>query len=83
MDTTTNFRLANPPHVGGFIKSEVLEPEGLKVTEAAEILGVSRQGLSTFLNGRTDLSSDMALRIEKAFGIKMDTLMRMQSSCKQ
>jgi plasmid maintenance system antidote protein VapI len=33
-----------------------------------------------YLNGKADLSGDMALRIEKAFGVKMDTLMRMQSS---
>ncbi|MYC93150.1 MAG: hypothetical protein F4205_03645 [Gemmatimonadetes bacterium] len=39
-----------------------------------------RPALSTFLNGRSDLSGMMALRIEKAFGIRMDTLMRMQSS---
>ena len=44
------------------------------------VLGVSRPALSTFLNGRSDLSGTMALRIEKAFGIKMDTLMRMQAS---
>jgi len=44
------------------------------------VLGVSRPALSTFLNGRSDLSGMMALRIEKAFGVKMDTLMRMQSS---
>ena len=41
---------------------------------------MSRPSLSTFLNGRSDLSGMMALRIEKAFGVKMDTLMRMQSS---
>jgi addiction module HigA family antidote len=41
---------------------------------------VSRPALSSLLNGRADLSGDMALRIEKAFGVKMDTLMRMQSS---
>ena len=41
---------------------------------------MSRPALSTFLNGRSDLSGMMALRIEKAFGVKMDTLMRMQSS---
>jgi plasmid maintenance system antidote protein VapI len=41
---------------------------------------LSRPTLSSFLNGNADLSEDMALRIEKAFGVKMDTLMRMQSS---
>jgi len=46
--------------------------------EAASVLGVTRQALSNLLNERTGLSPDMALRIEKAFGPKMDHLMRMQ-----
>jgi addiction module HigA family antidote len=73
-------RMLNPPHPGDFIKTEILEPLGLSVTAAAAALGVSRPTLSTLLNGKGDLSGDMALRIEKAFGVKMDTLMRMQSS---
>jgi len=50
------------------------------VTAAAAALKVSRPALSSLLNGKADLSGDMALRIEKAFGVKMDALMRMQSS---
>ncbi len=73
-------RLANPPHVGGFVKAEIIEAAGLKVIEAAAVLGVSRQALSIFINEHADLSADMALRIEKAFGVRMDTLMKMQSS---
>jgi antitoxin HigA-1 len=73
-------RMLNPPHPGGFIKTEIIEPLGLSVTAAAAVLGVSRPTLSSLLNGKADLSGDMALRIEKAFGVKMDTLMRMQSS---
>lgn len=80
MALSTELRLANPPHVGGFVKSEIIQPLGLKVTEAAKVLGVSRPALSNFLNEHADLSADMALRIEKAFGVSMDTLMRMQSS---
>jgi addiction module HigA family antidote len=52
----------------------------LTVTAAAEALHVSRPALSSLLNRKADLSGEMALRIEKAFGVKMDTLMRMQSS---
>lgn len=70
--------MKNPPHVGGLIRREIIEPLGLSVTEAASVLGVTRQALSNLLNERTALSSDMALRIEKAFGPKMDHLMRMQ-----
>jgi len=70
----------NPPHPGDFIKTEIIEPAGLSVTDAAKALRVSRPALSSLLNGKADLSGDMALRIEKAFGVKMDTLMRMQSA---
>jgi addiction module HigA family antidote len=72
--------MLNPPHPGDFIKTEIIEALGLSVTAAAAVLGVSRPTLSSLLNGKADLSGDMALRIEKAFGVKMDTLMRMQSS---
>jgi len=72
--------IKNPPHPGDFIRTEIIEPAGLSVTAAAAALGVSRPTLSSLLNGKAGLSGDMALRIEKAFGVKMDTLMRMQSS---
>jgi addiction module HigA family antidote len=73
-------RMLNPPHPGDFIRTEILEPRGLSVTAAAQVLRVCRPALSSLLNGNADLSGDMALRIEKAFGVKMDTLMRMQAS---
>lgn len=72
--------MKNPPHPGDFIRTELIIPAGLTVTAAAIALGVSRPTLSSLLNGKADLSGDMALRIEKAFGVKMDTLMRMQVS---
>jgi len=70
----------NPPHPGLFIKEEVIEPLNLTVTQAAKILNVTRPALSKLLNGRASLSPEMALRLEKAFGIEMDTLTRMQTS---
>jgi addiction module HigA family antidote len=72
--------MKNPPHPGNFIRTEIVGAAGLSVTAAAAALHVSRPALSSLLNGNSDLSGDMALRIEKAFGVKMDTLMRMQSS---
>ncbi len=72
--------IKNPPHPGDFIRTEIVDPAGLSVTAAAVALGVSRPALSSLLNGKADLSGEMALRIEKAFGIRMDTLMRMQSA---
>ena len=80
MNATTGFRLKNPAHPGSFIKHEIIEPLELTVTAAAKALGVTRAALSTLLNERAHLSSDMALRVEKAFGVSMDTLMRMQNS---
>ncbi|MGI4826881.1 MAG: HigA family addiction module antitoxin [Janthinobacterium lividum] len=72
--------MKNPPHTGAFIRTEIIEPHGLTVTAAAKALGVSRPALSSLLNAKADLSGDMALRIEKAFGVDMELLMRMQSS---
>ena len=65
-------------HPGIWLMREVVEPHGLSVTDCAAHLGVSRQNMSTLLNGRAALSPMMALRFEKAFGIKADTMMRMQ-----
>ena len=70
----------NPPHPGEVIRTEIIEAHDLTVTAAANVLGVSRQALSSLLNGQAGLTGDMALRIEKAFGPKMDTLMGMQSA---
>jgi len=72
--------MKNPRHPGDFVRTEIIEAAGLTVTAAAAALRVSRPTLSSLLNCKANLSGDMALRIEKAFGVKMDTLMRMQSS---
>ena len=68
-----------PSHPGAFIRAEVLEDLGLNVTEAARILGVRRATLSDLLNGKVALSPEMALRVEKAFDVSMDLLLRMQA----
>lgn len=83
MKTTTEdrpMRMRNPVHPGRFLRTEVIEAHGLTVTEAARILRVSRPTLSSLLNAKAALSGEMALRFEKAFGVDMDTLMRMQNS---
>ena len=68
-----------PPHPGSFIREEILDELHLPVARAAEILGVRRATLSDLVNGKASLSPEMALRIEKAFGVSMDTLLRMQA----
>ena len=80
MTASHGIRMKSPAHPGGFVKSEILEALGLSVTQAASALGVTRPALSAFLNERAHLSPEMALRLEKAFGVSMDTLMRMQNS---
>lgn len=70
----------NPPHPGVFLREEVIDPLNLTVTAASKILDVTRPALSRLVNGRASLSPEMALRFEKAFGLKMDTLLRMQTS---
>jgi len=73
-------RMNNPSHPGAFVREIVLEPLGLNVTEAARVLRVARPTLSNFLNERASLSPEMAIRLDKAFGVDMETLMRMQTS---
>ena len=68
-----------PSHPGDFIRTEVVDELGLNVTRAARILGVRRATLSDLLNGNAALSPEMALRIEKAFGVSMGMLLRMQA----
>lgn len=70
--------MKDPPHPGEIVRHEILEPLNITVTDAAKNLGVTRPALSNVLNGRSSLTSEMALRIEKAYGPKMDHLMKMQ-----
>jgi len=68
-----------PCHPGAFIRTEILEELGLSITRAGAVLGVRRATLSALINERAALSPEMALRIEKAFGLDMDTMLRMQA----
>ena len=68
----------DPVHPGEVLKEDVLAEAGLTVVRAAEILGVGRPALSAVLNGRASLSPEMALRFEKAFGVSMDLMLKMQ-----
>ena len=67
-------------HPGDWLRTEIIEPSGLNVTEAAERLHVTRQAMSNLLNGNAGLSAEMAIRFEKAFGLKADSMMRMQAA---
>lgn len=78
MQTDSNPLLCG--HPGDFLKSAIIEANGLSVTDAAQVLGVTRPALSALLNGRSDLTPQMAIRIEKAFGVSIEQLMVMQTS---
>ncbi len=72
-------QMHSPSHIGEFVR-EIVEGHDLNVSSAARLLGVTRQALSTLMNCNGGLSSEMGLRLEKAFGVKMDTLLRMQTA---
>lgn len=68
-----------PSHPGCFVRDEVIGELRLSVSQAARILGVRRATLSNLLNGKSALSPEMALRLEKGFGLSMDLLLKMQA----
>ena len=72
--------MKNPPHPGLSVRHDCLEPLGLSVTEAARKLGVSRKQLSDIVNGRSGISPEMAIRLDKAFGGGASSWYRLQAS---
>ncbi len=72
--------MKNPPHPGLSIRHDCLEPLGLSVTDAASHLGVSRKQLSDLLNGRSGISAEMAVRLDKAFGGGASTWYQLQAA---
>ena len=72
--------MKKPSHPGQVLYRGVLEPLDISVSEAARVLGVRRATLSAVINERAALSPDLALRIEKAFGPKVDLMLRIQAA---
>jgi addiction module HigA family antidote len=70
--------MRNPPHPGGVVRRQCLQPLGLSVTEAAKGLGITRQALSDLVNEKAGVSVDMAIRLSKAFGSSPETWLGMQ-----
>jgi addiction module HigA family antidote len=75
-----NMSMLNPPHPGRIVRQECIEALGLSVTEAANLLNVTRQTLNNLVNEKAAISPEMAIRLEKGFGGKADTWIRMQAS---
>jgi antitoxin HigA-1 len=69
--------MKNPPHPGLSVRHDCIEPSGLTITEAAEILCVTRQTLNNLVNGKSGISADMAIRPDKAFGGGAETWLRL------
>jgi addiction module HigA family antidote len=76
----SNHRLKNHRHPSSFVKTEIIDSLNFSVKDAVTVLGITRQALSLFLNQQSDLSPDIAIRIDKAFGVSMEPLMRMQNA---
>jgi addiction module HigA family antidote len=72
--------MRKPIHPGAVVRHDCLEPLGLSVTEAATVLGVTRQALNNVVNGKAGVSPEMAIRLSKAFGSTPRTWVAMQSN---
>ena len=70
--------MKKPPHPGRIVRQDCLEPLGLSVTKAAEVLGVSRQAVNNLVNEKAGVSPEMAIRLSKAFGSTAETWLQMQ-----
>ena len=68
------------PQPGHTIKDGCLDAVGLNVTEGAKVLGVARQTLSRVINGRSGISPDMAIRLDKAGWSNADHWIRLQGA---
>jgi addiction module HigA family antidote len=60
--------MKNPPHPGLLVRRDCIEPLGLTITEAAQASGVTRQTLNNLVTGKSGISADVAIRLDKAFG---------------
>jgi addiction module HigA family antidote len=67
-------------HPGEYVRETKLKPAKMSVTEAAKVIGISRPGVSNFLNAKVSATPEMATRIERAFGIPARTLLDMQAA---
>jgi addiction module HigA family antidote len=72
--------MKTPPHPGLSVRHDCIEALGLTVTNAAEVLGISRKQLSDIVNGRAGISPEMAIRLDKAFGGGAETWLRLQAA---
>ena len=71
--------MKNPPHPGGFVLRQCIEPLSLTITQAAAALGVPRTTLSELVNGKRGISAEMAVRLSKVFGGSAESWLTQQA----
>ena len=71
--------MKNPPHPGGFVLRERIDPLRLTITQAASALGVTRTTLSELVNGKRGISPEMAVRLSKVFGGSAESRLAQQA----
>jgi antitoxin HigA-1 len=71
--------MKDPPHPGGFVLRQCIEPLGSTITQAAAALGVTRTTLSELVNEKRGISSEMAVRLSKVFGGSAETWLTQQA----
>ncbi len=71
--------MMNPPHPGGLVLRQCIEPLGLTITEAAKALGVTRTTLSELVNGKRGISPEMAVRLSQVFGGSAESWLTQQA----
>jgi antitoxin HigA-1 len=72
--------MKSPPHPGRLLLEEILQPLGLSVTSGAKAFGVSRRALNNIVTEHGGITPDMAVRLDKVFGVSAQTWLRMQSN---
>lgn len=70
--------MRKPTHPGEVFLKDVLEPLNISITDAAKLLGITRKTLSEFVNEKSSLSPEMAIRIAKATNTSPESWMAMQ-----
>lgn len=73
-------RNRKPVHPGTVFQQDVLEPLHIRITDAADHLGISRKHLSLFVNGRIGCSKDMAIRLAHATTTSVESWLNMQAA---
>ena len=71
--------MKNPPHPGGVVLRQCIEPLGLTITDAASALGVTRTTLSELVNGKRGISAEMAVRLSQVFGVSAESWLTQQA----